>query len=38
MIDKNIDMLVCSICMGTQDRTLIDINYLYQITMNQHTN
>ena len=24
------------ICMGTQDRTLIDINHHDQITMNQH--
>ena len=35
---KNIEMLVCFICMGTQDRTLIDINHHYQITMNQHKN
>ena len=27
-IGENIEMLVCFICMGTQDRTLIDINYL----------
>ena len=33
-----IKMLVCFICMGTQDRTLIDINHHYQITMNQHKN
>ena len=32
--DKNIEMLVCFICMGTQDRILIDINHHYQITMN----
>ena len=37
-ICKNIEMLVCFICMGTQDRTLIDINHHYQITMNQHEN
>ena len=37
-IGENIEMLVCFICMGTQDRTLIDINYHYQITMNQHKN
>ena len=37
-IDKNIEMLVCFICMGTQDRTLIDINHYYQITMYQHKN
>ena len=37
-IDENIEMLVCFICMGTQDRTLIDINHHYQITMNQHKN
>ena len=35
---KNIEMLVCFICVGTQDRTLIDINHLYQIAMNQHKN
>ena len=33
-IGNNIEMLVCLICMGTQDRTLIDINH--QIMMNQH--
>ena len=33
-IGKNIEMLVCLICTGTQDRTLIDINH--QIMMNQH--
>ena len=37
-IGKNIEMLVCFICMGTQDRTLIDINHHYQIMMNQHKN
>ena len=37
-IDKNIEMLVCFICMGTQDRTLIDINHHCQITMNQNKN
>ena len=36
-IGENIEMLVCFICMGTQDRTLIDINH-YQITMNQYKN
>ena len=36
VIDENINMLVCFICMGTQNRTLIDINHHYQITMNQH--
>ena len=35
-IGENIEILVCFICMGTQDRTLIDINHHYQITMNQH--
>ena len=33
-IANDIEMLVCFICMGTQDRTLIDINHHYQITMN----
>ena len=28
-IGKNIDMLVCLPCMGTQDRALIDINHHY---------
>ena len=37
-IGKNIKMLVCFICMGTQDRTLIDINHHYRIVMNQHKN
>ena len=34
-IGKNSEMLVCFIYMGTQDRTLIDINH-HQIAMNQH--
>ena len=37
-IGENVEMLVCSICMGTQDRTLIDINHHCQVTMNQHKN
>ena len=37
-IGKNTEMLVCYICMGTQNRTLIDINHHYEITMNQHRN
>ena len=37
-IGENIEMLVCFICMGTQDRTLIDINHHCQVTMNQHEN
>ena len=37
-IGENIEMLVCFICMETQDKTLIDINHHYQITMNQHKN
>ena len=37
-IGQNIEMLVCFISMGIQDRTLIDINHHYQITMNQHKN
>ena len=37
-IGKNIEMLVCFICMGMQGRTLIDVNHHYQITMNQHKN
>ena len=37
-IGKNIKTLVCFICMGTQERTLIDINHHYQISMNQHKN
>ena len=36
-IGENIEMLVCFICMGTQDRTLTDINH-HQIMMNQHKN
>ena len=35
-IGNNIEMSVCF--MGTQDRTLIDINHHYQITMNHHKN
>ena len=35
-IGENIKMLVCFVCIGTQDRVLIDINHHYQITMNQH--
>ena len=31
-------MLVCFICVGTQDMILIDINHHYQITMNQPKN
>ena len=37
-IGENIEMLVCFICMGTQDRTSIDMNHHYQIMMNQHKN
>ena len=37
-IGENIEILVCFICMGTQDRTLIGVNYHYTITMNQHKN
>ena len=37
-IGENIEMLVCFICMGTQDRTSTDINNHYQISMNQHKN
>ena len=37
-IGENVEMLVCFICMGTQDRTLIDINHHCQVTMNQHKN
>ena len=33
-IGANIEMLVCFIWRGPQDRT--DINHHYQITMNQH--
>ena len=35
-IGENIKMLVCFVCIGTQDRILIDINHHYQIMMNQH--
>ena len=31
---ENIEMLVSFTCLGTQDRTLIDINHHYQIEMN----
>ena len=37
-IEENIEKLVCFICMGTQDRILIDINHHYQTAMNQHKN
>ena len=37
-IAENIKMLVCFICMGSQDSNLIDISHHYQITMNQHKN
>ena len=37
-IGENIEIIVSFICMGTQDRTLIDVNHHYQITMNQHKN
>ena len=37
-IGENIEILVCFICMETQNRTLIDINHHYQIRMNQHKN
>ena len=37
-IGENIEMLVCFICIGTQDRILTDINHHYQITMNQLKN
>ena len=37
-IGQNIEMLICFICMGTQDRALIDINHHYQTMMNQHKN
>ena len=37
-IGEDIEMLVGFICMRTQDRTLIDINHHYRITMNQHKN
>ena len=35
-IGEKIEMLVCFICVGTQDRILIDINHHYQNMMNQH--
>ena len=37
-IGENIEMLVCFTCMGTQDRTFIDINHHYQIMMDEHKN
>ena len=37
-IGVNTEMLVFFICMGTQDRTLIDINHYYETTMNHHKN
>ena len=37
-IGENIEMLVCVIYVGTQDRTLIDISHHYQIRTNQHKN
>ena len=37
-IGENIKMLDCFICIATQDRTLVDANHHYQITMNQHKN
>ena len=37
-IGANIEMLICFICVGMQDRTLININHHYQITINQHKN
>ena len=37
-IGEDIEMLVCFIFMGIQDRTLIDTNHHYQIMMNQHKN
>ena len=37
-IAKNIEMLVCFICMWAYNRTLIDINHHYQIMINQHKN
>ena len=37
-IEENIEMLACFICMGTQDRSFIDNNHHYQMTMNQHKN
>ena len=35
---KNVEMLDYFICMGTQGRTLIDINDHYEITMNEYKN
>ena len=35
-IGKNIGILVCFGCVGTQYRILIDMNHHYHITMNQH--
>ena len=35
-IGENIEMLLCFICMATQDR--IDMNHHYQILMNQEKN
>ena len=37
-IGKKIEMLLCFICIGTQDRALIGISHHYQITMNQYKN
>ena len=34
-IGENIEILVCFICIGTQDRTLIHISHYYQIMINQ---
>ena len=34
---ESIELLICFIYMGTQDRTLTDINH-YQIMMNQNKN
>ena len=36
-IGKNIEMLVCFICLGTL-RKDFDVNHHYQITMNQRNN
>ena len=33
---KNIEMLVCFICLRTQNKILIDINHHYQVMINQH--
>ena len=35
-IGENIEMLAFFVCVGTEDRILIDTNRNYQITMNQH--